>query len=378
MTPTPLWPSCPTTLNGSMISFGLMVVLFLFGFPMSGIGIISLYTYKKIRIHCILKLLFVVNIGIFWISYVLGVYLYYYCYARNVAHVTPIINLNDFGFIFIFIIVYTLHFVQYIILQINSTSMLCITFSATKYKITLKSMVILVLLIIISTLVLTASLVIFYISLFDKNALSSMNISIQSLRVIIFLIGVMFIILSNKVLVFMFVRRLFLMIKDQSHVYLYSLEQSKKQTTRKNPMIQCSNINSSGVNTNYSQLFKNNSISVYSEDNITNKEQVNTKAASKLVIITLIGYITAIIVIGCVATHAFASHNYGIHLIAGFACNIWSMLTILYMYLHFSFSDEIYYNKLYCCVKCDEGCQRILFKTALKSVSDSKTVSLVI
>ena len=367
---------CPATKAEIFVTLGLMITMFLIGFGLTGVSLQSLCTYERIKIHYVFKIIFTINAIIYWITYVISVYVYFNCYQIIIAKNKSLNDDPTSPFIMAMAILAGLHLFQYVVLQLNSISMLYITFQHSAFKIGRMYMIILIILVVITALMFMASTFTFQ--------LAFMGNSNTMLLILPFSIATITTILSNIMVLIMFIRRLFLMIRNQSILKSIVVQQQQQPMPRSLKQAQLSYLTAltSMSNKNellYTQFSNEDSFQPIQQKtnqdrkmlrniNLSRKKASIIKTVSKLITITIVGYAASLIQIGIVFAEAIGPHNDLSKLIAGYVFKIWSMLTILYLCLHFSFSDDFYYGVLCCCVKCDQKIQGILLEKALKSI----------
>ena len=368
---------CPSTEIEIIVTLGLMIFLFLFGFGLTGVSLQSLFTYDKIRIHYVFKIIFSINVIVYWVTYVLSVYFYFSCYSINIGKTRSLSDASLSSVIIVMTVLCGIHFSQYIILQLNSISILYITFRKTKYKIKRISMITLLILVAISTSFFMLATYVFYIAYIGQPS--------AVLLMSPFIIAIVSTLLSNIMVLIMFIRRLFLMIRDQSMELSIRESQIQRISTKEvNSSIdaiatECLTVHNDLIYTEFSNTESFDNIERREHPSqMSQKKNAIIRTVSKLITITICGYIVACIQIGFVMAAAITVYSDLSKLILGYFCKILSVLTILYMHLHFSFSDDLYYGTL-CCVKCDQGFQGILLKRALKSISrHSRKTSMIL
>ena len=383
-------PGCANTLIEAFISISVFTVLFLMGFALSGVAIVSIKQYKERKIHWIFKLIFLLNIIIFWVVYLLGICIHYYCYQVNVEK-TQIYGISP-TYVIIFELVFMgLIISQLIIIQINSIERTHCVFSSTKYPLQTKPIIISILLTIVSTILLFLTTIFYYGSFIPEYSY------IRKYMIASYPAGLLCHILADLNMLCVFVKTLFKMVTDSK---IMTKQKSKTNEFISDKTVQPSLNTLNTLNTKKSSCtitplndqyitppiiqndetppsvqHQRNTLLISKTDHtlmsltavqrssgnqdishmqLTKQMNRIIGSISKLITITLFNYIILCIpLILCILLSKMIIDDKILTLIAGYMFLLYSLYFIFYMYLHFSFSDSLYYNKMICCVKCD-------------------------
>ena len=381
-------PCCVSTHIEALIALMGEVLVFLLGFGFSSLAYKLLLSYNEMKVEFTLKITLLLNMSTFWIIYVLGWVINYYCFRLNITHNTTEI-MNPEGIVLIQVIWLSFIVLQFVFVQVNATKRAYYILINTKYPLTIKSMLISVWFTIISTSLFFVS-ILFYYSPYIENY--------QYLRdyvVIILPVGMVFAVFCHINMSYKFVKTLFLMIYDSKTLYHQSFKyesgfsdckdsKSTDQTipTKLTPSItlfsdsqghSIQNLNESNTTTFLGQTPEYISATARTPKvNIVIPVGINLsimKNISKLITISLVACILiGIPLICCILAVIFKEYNNVMTIITGHILTMVSMFSIFYMYLHFPFSDKIYYNKLICCIKCDNKITEKISKMVEKQI----------
>ena len=356
-------PSCIHTYIEMIISLSIQGLVFILGFALSVLVIQSLMSYKPINPQYTgtLKLTLTLYILAFWMLFISASVIHLYCIKANVVkNRVQIMDSNyviyiQLGFLLVMII-------QLVFVQINSMKITQRIVSNTKYPLKTRYLIVSIWFTSVSTILLLISTLFYYGSYMDQFQ------ELKEYVVITLPLGILFAIGSHFIMLYRFVRTLFLIIYDhkviarQTTSYYDSEYKESKQTNSITPLND-SHVSSKTPTTLGQTPETNNVNSRYSEYHTSTSNEnryLNNpmnrimKSISKLITVTLFAYIFMCVpAICCILVVIFSHYNNLLTLIIGHIFIISSMFSVLYMYLHFSFSDEFYYNKLKCCVNID-------------------------
>ena len=401
-------PSCPQNLIEACISFGVMMSMFLFGFGFSVKSIISLHGSDNIKTHCVFKCTYMVDILIFWIVFVLYLYTYYYCYEFNVLSIQH--NINPFYVIIVESIAMGLLVIQLLIIQINTLERRYYYFSMINNSLKKEDIVISLAFHIVSIILLEVSVLIFYVSHLEgyTNFNKSLIITIP--------LAILFGIISHFIMLYTTFKNLYSIIKfikynDKKMDKIYSSSKGfdkdklhiKTASITPFPTYNNNNNNTESLTSHHKKsntllghtpepptdLININSVKSTESINTTSNNQTHresqdiditysiqldyvVKNISKIITITMFSYIIIIIPIIFGILSGFIKNNNSIlSLITGYIFIICSVLSILYLYLHYSFDEWLYYKKMICCVKMDNILIRKMNKMAEDTIYEN-------
>ena len=411
-------PACVKTSLQTLISFIVSGIVCLIGFALSISAVNALISYKDINVYYGFKIIFVLNIVIFWVIFCGILYVHFYCYEANVAMDEHHHFVDTTHVIVIQIIVSFLMISQVIMAQIISIERIYNLLLYTTKKLRKKDIWISVWLSAMGTVLLWAS-VLFYYASYTHNYNHLWEYTIVTM-----VLGIFFDILSHGYMFHALVKRFYRVIYSralireptrQSGSKKYKRHQSDGNNTitpfpnnetinslipvkneannspqllnESNKLVLTLNNDSNVVSPvikelnvpllNTSQSLNENKYSIVTTIKTERSDRTNTthiiddshitenierhdriiKTSSKFIIIALFSYIIFCFPITCIILSSVIK-NYDdiLSLITANILLLCSMYSILYMYIHFQFSDELYKNRLLCfiCFKCDD------------------------
>ena len=340
-------PGCPSTTFEVILSFSLSIMIFLVGFPFTGVALTSLYVYKNKQMKSIFKITFILNILIFWIIFIIVNVGYYYCYEMNIMNK----NLNSMNVIIFGIIVATLLIIQFGCIHLNAILRYYYTFYGTIYSFKKSQIVVGVLFSIFKLSIYELVTLCYVIS--HINGYQKYRIYTAILAIIGEIIGIP----AHLVMLLMFVKKLILIVKMKNSV-VSSIKNDKQGNDA--PMIMKYETKNDTFTIKTHTQVTQPMLSLYSFDNShTNEMELNKydntiKTASKLVTLTLTGYILLFLFIASIIFIGFNTKYDNItSLFIGYVIIFTSLMIKMYTYFHFSFSNE-YYNYIFCFVYFDK------------------------
>ena len=351
-------PSCPATIIEGLISLGIIIIIFLVAFPLTGLSLTQLFSNNNAKIYVIFKVTFVINVSMFWIGYVVLLYVYYYCLSNNVINDSN--NINGYIVIILISIFLTILILQIGIIQIDSILRVYYICYKIIHASKVRYIILSIILVILSLISLEFTMTIYSVSHFKNYS------KYRKYGIIPLIFGILFGFISHLLMLSEFINKI---------VSFSLLKHSNANNHDNVKPIPIASIKSQTTNQWHFTLSQNDNKTapLISNETPINRDSINDKtfhdniiaSASKLITISLISYLFIFsIPLTFIILTILLNNDTIISLITGYILLVFSIIIVLKMYLHFSVADNIYYNKCKCCIKCDTFIRHILSKRA--------------